>query len=70
MVSTSERTFGQRYTRGRDLVEYLKLVSAYSPTETAIQPVNLTTLLDSINTATAKLVLLNPHCKPNGMNAL
>lgn len=55
MVSTSERTFGQRYTKGRDLVEYLKLVPTYAPTETAIQPANLTTLLDSIDTANSEV---------------
>ena len=55
MASTSERTFGQRYTKGRELVEYLKLVTDYAPTETAIQPANLTTLLDSINTANSEV---------------
>ena len=55
MVSTSERTFGQRYTKGRDLVEYLKLVTTYAPTETAIQPANLTTLLNSIDAANSEV---------------
>jgi hypothetical protein len=55
MASTSERTFGQRYTKGRELVEYLKLVTDFTPTETAIQPLNLTTLLDSINTANSEV---------------
>ncbi len=55
MASTSERTFGQRYTKGRELVEYLKLVTDYAPTETAIQPTNLDTLLDSINTANSEV---------------
>ncbi len=54
MVSTSERTFGQRYTKGRDLVEYLKLVTDYAPTDSALLPANLTTLLDSINTANSE----------------
>ncbi|MFZ1517227.1 MAG: hypothetical protein WAU11_00540 [Ignavibacteriaceae bacterium] len=55
MASTSERTFGQRYTKGRDLVEYLKLVTGYAPTESALLPANLTTLLDSINTANSEV---------------
>jgi hypothetical protein len=55
MASTSERTFGQRYTKGRDLVEYLKLVTTYAPTDPAIQPANLTTLLDDINTANSEV---------------
>ena len=55
MASTSERTFGQRYTKGRDLVEYLKLVTGYAPTESALLPANLTTLLDGINTANSEV---------------
>lgn len=55
MASTSERTFGQRYTKGRDLVEYLKLLPGYAPTDTDLSPDNLTTLLDDINTANSEV---------------
>ena len=55
MASTSERTFGQRYTKGRDLVEYLKLIPTYAPTDTDLMPTSLTTLLDDINTANSEV---------------
>lgn len=47
----SENTFGQRYTKGRDLVEYLNTVPGYAPGNPDLEPAGLTTLLDSIETA-------------------
>lgn len=47
----SEKSFGQRYTKGRELVEYLNTLPAYSPGNTELEPAELTTLLDSIETA-------------------
>lgn len=51
MASTSESSFGQRYTKGRELVEYLKLLPTYAPSNTALETASLSTLLDDILTA-------------------
>lgn len=51
MASTSESSFGQRYTKGRELVEYLKLLPTYAPSNTALETASLSTLLDDIITA-------------------
>ena len=51
MPSTSERTFGQRYTKGRELVEYLETLPAYTPGNPDLEPPNLTAFLDSIDIA-------------------
>ena len=47
----SEYTFGQRYTKGRELVEYLNTLPTYTPGNTDLESAGLTTLLDSIETA-------------------
>lgn len=47
----SEKTFGQRYTKGRGLVEYLNTLPTYAPGNTDLEAAGLTTLLDSIETA-------------------
>ena len=47
----SENTFGQRYTKGRELVEYLNTLPTYSPGNVDLEPASLTTLLDNIETA-------------------
>lgn len=52
MPRYSEKTFGERYSKGRGLVEYLKLIPTYSPGNITLQPANLDALLDTINTAT------------------
>ncbi len=51
MPSQSERTFGQRYTKGRELVEYLETLPTYTPGNPDLEPANLTTFLDSIDAA-------------------
>ncbi|MFZ1520476.1 MAG: hypothetical protein WAU11_16990 [Ignavibacteriaceae bacterium] len=51
MASISEKSFGQRYTKGRELVEYLKLLPTYTPGNTDLEATSLTTLLDNILTA-------------------
>ena len=51
MPSSSERTFGQRYTKGRELVEYLETLPGYSPGNPDLESANITSLLDSVDTA-------------------
>ena len=51
MPSTSERTFGQRYTKARDLIEYLKLVPAYAPGNPDLEVPAFETFVDSVDTA-------------------
>jgi hypothetical protein len=51
MGSTSEVSFGQRYTLARGLVEYLKTLPAYTPNNAEIEPPALTTFLDSVEAA-------------------
>lgn len=51
MPSTSERTFGQRYTKARDLVEYLKLVPTYAPGNPDLAVAAFDTFVGTINNA-------------------
>ncbi len=51
MPSTSERTFGQRYTKARDLIEYLKTVPSYAPGNIDLEVLSLESFVDSIDTA-------------------
>ena len=51
MPSTSERTFGQRYTKARDLIEYLKLLPAYAPGNIDLEVLSLESFVDSIDAA-------------------
>lgn len=51
MASSSESSFGQRYTKGRELVEYLKLLPTYAPGNTLLEVTSIETLLDDILTA-------------------
>lgn len=51
MPSVSERTFGQRYTLARGLVEYLETLPTYSPGNPNLEPANLATFLDSVDAA-------------------
>lgn len=51
MPSTSERTFGQRYTKARDLVEYLKAVPAYAPGNPDLAVAAFDTFVTSVDTA-------------------
>jgi hypothetical protein len=51
MPSSSERTFGQRYTKTRELIEYLETLPTYSPGNPDLEPANLTPFLDSVDTA-------------------
>ncbi len=51
MASTSEKSFAQRYTKARQLVEYLTMQTTYAPGNTELEPGDLTDLLDSIETA-------------------
>lgn len=47
----SEKSFGQRYTKGRELVDYLLTIPTYTPGNTDLETTELSTLLDSIDTA-------------------
>lgn len=51
MPSQSERSFGQRYTKARDLVQYLEELGTYAPGNPDIEPANLTTFLDDVDQA-------------------
>ena len=51
MPSISEKSFGQRYTKGRELVEYLKTIPTYSPGNADIEPPELESLLNDIDSA-------------------
>jgi len=51
MPSTSERTFGQRYTKARDLIEYLKTVPAYAPGNPELEVAAFDTFVSSVDTA-------------------
>lgn len=51
MAIPSEKSFGQRYTKGRELVEYLRTLPTYTPGNIDLETAALTTLLDSIETA-------------------
>ena len=44
MLSTSEKSFAQRYTKARDLVEYMDQLPGYSPGVTALEAPDLTKL--------------------------
>ena len=55
MASISEKSFGQRYTKGRELVEYLKALTTYSPGNPLIEAASMETLLDSILTANSNV---------------
>ena len=51
MPSTSERSFGQRYTKAVGLVEYLKVVPGYAPDNAAIGVAAFDTFLGTVQTA-------------------
>ena len=51
MPSTSERTFGQRYTKARDLVEYLKLVPTYAPSNPDLAVAAFDAFVGTVDTA-------------------
>ena len=51
MPSVSEKSFGQRYTKAVGLVEYLKLLPAYTPDNADIQATAFDTFLGSVQTA-------------------
>lgn len=53
MASTSEQSFAQRYTKARQLVEYLGMQPTYEPGNTELETSELTDLLNSIETANA-----------------
>ena len=59
MPSSAEYTFGQRYTKGRDLVEYLKTLTGYAPGNPDLEPAALSTLLDSIEAANTEVASRN-----------
>lgn len=48
MPSGSERSFGQRYTKARGLVEYLKTIPTYAPDNPELTIANLTLFLDDV----------------------
>lgn len=51
MPSTSEKSFGQRYTKALELVEYLNTVTGYSPGITEIEANEIKTFLTSVDAA-------------------
>lgn len=51
MPSTSERSFGQRYTKARDLIEYLKSIPTYSPGNPDLEIAEFDTFVSSLDTA-------------------
>jgi hypothetical protein len=51
MPTISEKSFGQRYTKGRELVEYLRTIPTYTPGNPDLELPAVTTLLDNIETA-------------------
>lgn len=55
MATISEKSFGQRYTKGRELVEYLKLLPTYAPGNTLLETTSLGTLLDNALTANSNV---------------
>jgi len=55
MASISEKSFGQRYTKGRELVEYLKLLPTYAPGNTLLEVTSMGTLLDNALTANSNV---------------
>jgi hypothetical protein len=63
MPSISEKSFGQRYTKGRELVEYLRTLPSYSPGNPDLEPPALATLLNDVdaanNDAASKLSVLS-----------
>jgi hypothetical protein len=55
MASISEKSFGQRYTKGRELVEYLKLLPTYAPGNIMLEANEIGTLLDDILTGNSNV---------------
>ncbi len=51
MPQQSEKTFGEKYTKGRNLAAYLSLIPSYQPGVSNLLPANINALLDSISTA-------------------
>jgi hypothetical protein len=51
MPSNSERSFGQRYTKARQLQEYLLTIPTYAPGNPDLEVANFDTFLDGIQTA-------------------
>ncbi|OGU77825.1 MAG: hypothetical protein A2V93_00435 [Ignavibacteria bacterium RBG_16_34_14] len=51
MPSTSEKSFGQRYTKAQELVEYLNTLSGYSPGIAEIEAPEIKTFLESVDAA-------------------
>ncbi len=55
MASTSEKSFAQRYTKARELVEYLTTITDYAPTSPDLETPKLTELLNIIDTANSEV---------------
>lgn len=55
MASTSERSFGQRYTKARDLVEYLEEIAGYSPGVPELESASIASLLDDVDSANSEV---------------
>jgi hypothetical protein len=51
MSKQSEKTFGEKYTKGRNLAAYLDLIPSYQPGINDLLPSNINALLDTISTA-------------------
>ncbi|MBK7377704.1 MAG: hypothetical protein IPJ03_01650 [Ignavibacteriales bacterium] len=55
MPSNSERSFGQRYTKARQLQEYLLTIPTYTPGNPNLNVANFDTFLDGIQIANANV---------------
>lgn len=51
MLFTSEKSFAQRYTKARNLVEYMAQLPGYSPGVTALETTDLKGFLDDVDLA-------------------
>lgn len=62
MSKTSEHTFGEKYSKGRGLTEYLQTIPGYAPGNPDLLAINISVLLDSIeienSTASSRLSIL------------
>jgi len=55
MASVSEKTFGQKYTKAQEIVEYLKVLTGYAPDNPELTPTALETFLVDVDKANGKV---------------
>lgn len=51
MASVSEKSFGQRYTKARDLVQYMEELPGFDPGVAELEAANLSDFLDTVDIA-------------------